>query len=195
MLLLSSLRKPDAAVFTLTAFVLAGGWLAIAWRRFDVPHWADMCFGMLTFGNLGMLLGWWADNDFAALHDHGCCACVEAMREGVMKPWMWVGMLVFANIAMRWLGRGPVPNADHAVAMYTGGNVGMVVGMVAGGWCATQFQTENMVTAVATSFMGMTLGMLAGMLAGTWVTESLLVGVRAVGFWPKWAKLKATRTS
>ncbi|AMV29957.1 Copper-exporting P-type ATPase A [Gemmata sp. SH-PL17] len=194
-LLLSSLRKPDAAIFTLTAFALAGGWLAIAWRRFDVPHWADMCFGMLTFGNLGMLLGWWADNDFAALHDHGCCACVEAMREGVMKPWMWVGMLVFANIAMRWLGRGPVPNADHAVAMYTGGNVGMVVGMVAGGWCATQFQTENMVTAVATSFVGMTLGMLAGMLAGTWVTESLLVGVRAVGFWPKWAELKATRTS
>ena len=195
LLLLSSLRERDAAVFTLIAFALAGGWLAIAWRRFNVPHWVDMCFGMLTFGNLGMLLGWWADNGFAALHDHGCCACVEAMREGVMKPWMWVGMLVFANVAMRWLGRGPVPNADHAIAMYTGGNIGMVVGMVAGGWCATQFQTTNMVTAVATSFVGMTLGMLAGMLAGTWVTESLLAGVRAVGFWPKWAKLKATRTS
>ena len=108
-----------------------------------IPHALDMCFGMLTLGNLGMLLGWWADNGFAPLHDGGCCACVEAMRAGVMRPWMWVGMLVFANAAMLWLGRRPIPRGSHVVAMFTGGNVGMVLGMLAGGWCAAQISTES----------------------------------------------------
>jgi membrane protein DedA with SNARE-associated domain len=46
--------------------------------------------------------------------------------------------------------------------------------MIAGGWCAAQFETESMPLAVVCSFVGMTLGMLAGMLLGTWVTEGLL---------------------
>ncbi len=134
LLLLASLRTPVAAALTLTSFALAGGALAHMWRRYAIPHWVDMCVGMLTLGNLGMLLGWWADNGFAPLHDHGCCACVEAMRGGAMKPWMWVGMLALANVAMRWLGKCPVTAGCHSLAMFTGGNVGMVVGMVAGGW-------------------------------------------------------------
>jgi hypothetical protein len=64
--------------------------------------------------------------------------------------------------------------------MFTGGNVGMVLGMLAGGWCAAQFTTGDMVLAVATSFAGMTLGMCAGMLAGTWFAERLLVGLTAL---------------
>jgi hypothetical protein len=118
-----------------------------------------------------MLLGWWADNGFAPLHDHGCCACVEAMRGGVMKPWMWVGMVAFANVAMRWFGKCPVTSGCHSAAMWTGGNVGMVLGMLAGGWGAAQFETAHVTVAVAASFAGMTVGMLAGMLAGTWFCE------------------------
>ena len=171
MLLLAPLREPGAAALIISAFALTGTALSLVWRRYAVPHWLDMCFGMLTLGNLGMLLGWWADNGFAALHDHGCCMCVEAMRGGAMKPWMWVGMLAFANVAMRWLGKCGVTTGCHSVAMWTGGNVGMVLGMLAGGWCAAQFETARMTLAVAVSFAGMTLGMLAGMLAGTWFTQ------------------------
>ena len=149
-----------------------------------------MCFGMLSLGNFGMLLGWWADNGFAALEDHGCPACVAAMRDGVVKsPWMWVGMLAFANVAMLWLPRrAPGRGTSHAWAMFTGGNLGMVLGMVAGGWCAAQFETDSVSHAVAASFAGMTLGMLAGMLLGTWITERLAGAARALGVLPRWLR-------
>ena len=176
LLLLASLREATPTILLLSLFALVGTVLAFVWFRWAIPHWVDMCVGMLTLGNLGMLLGWWADNGFVALHDGGCCMCVEAMHGGVMKPWMWVGMLVFANVAMRWLGRCPLPGGRHAVAMYTGGNVGMVFGMIAGGWCAAQFQTVSMTAAVFASFAGMTVGMLVGMLAGTWLAERVIRG-------------------
>src|SRR5579883_2367081 len=186
LLLVESLREPLAAIPLVLTFASVGVALASVWRRCPLPHAADMCFGMLTLGNLGMLLGWWADTGFTALHDGGCCHCVEAMREGVMKPWMWIGMLVFANIAMRWFGRGPAPGGCHAVAMFSGGNVGMVAGMVAGGWCVAQFPTSSMTAAVMASFGGMTAGMLVGMLAGTWLAERMCVGLHAIGFVPRW---------
>ena len=190
LLLLASLREPTSAALLLSTFALVGVALAVAWHRYAVPHWLDMCFGMLTFGNLGMLLGWWADSGFAALPDGGCCGCVEAMRGG-MKPWMWVGMLASANVAMRWFGRCPAPPGGHAVAMFSGGNVGMVFGMMAGGWCAAQLPPLSMTAVVAASFVGMTAGMLAGMLLGTAIAERLLV----FGFVPKWRKVTSARTS
>jgi heavy metal translocating P-type ATPase len=172
LLLLEPARSFPAAAIILACFALAGCALAYLWRRWSaVPHCVDMCFGMLTFGNLGMLLGWWMDNGFSALHDHGCCACVAAMRDGAMQVWMWVGMMLFANVAMLWLSRRPLQRGTHCAAMFSGGNLGMVVGMLAGGWCASQFETASMSLAVAASFAGMTAGMLAGMLVGTWVTE------------------------
>jgi hypothetical protein len=173
------LLVPTGGPLIVAAFALGGVTLSYLWYRWAaIPHALDMCFGMLTLGNLGMLLGWWADNGFAALSDHGCCACVEAMRAGVMMPWMWVGMLVFANAAMLWLPRRSVRHGtNHTLAMYTGGNVGMVVGMLGGGWCASQFETASVGLAVAASFAGMTVGMLAGMLFGTWVTERVLTAV------------------
>jgi hypothetical protein len=149
-----------------------------------------MCFGMLTLGNLGMLLGWWADSGFAPIRDHGCAACAAAVSEGVVEsPWMWVGMLVFANAAMLWLprrasGRG----RNHTLAMYTGGNAGMVLGMVAGGWCAAQFEVGSVALAVAAGAAGMTAGMLAGMLAGTWLAERLIGAGRALRLLPRWLR-------
>jgi hypothetical protein len=193
LLLVASLREPTSALVLILSFAIIGTVLAFVWWRYPLPHGADLCFGMLTLGNLGMLLGWWADNGFAALHDGGCCHCVEAMRDGVMKPWMWVGMLVFANVAMRWLGRGPMPSGWHAVAMFTGGNVGMVLGMLAGGWCVALVPTESVPVAVGASFAGMTMGMLAGMLAGTWITERLCIGLHAIGFLPRWLRVTNSR--
>jgi len=66
---------------------------------------------------------------------------------------------------MRWLGRRPLPPGPHRTAMFTGGNVGMVLGMAAGGTAAS---------GVLGHFLGMTVGMVAGMLLGTWLAEGLL---------------------
>jgi heavy metal translocating P-type ATPase len=191
--LVDSLREPLSATSLVAAFALAGAALALIWRRLALPHWADMCLGMLTLGNLGMLLGWWADAGFAPLHG-GCCACAEATRGGSFKPWMWVGMLASSNAAMLRLGRGSLPSGSHARAMFTGGNAGMVVGMAAGGWCAAQVEVESVAAAVALSFAGMTLGMLAGMLAGTWLAERLGAGLSAVGFVPRRLRITSSRT-
>ena len=156
LLLLDSTRTLPTAIALIGAFALVGFALAFLWRRWEtIPHALDMCFGMLTLGNLGMLLGWWADNGFAALHDDGCCNCVAAMREGVLRPWMWIGMLALANVAMIGLGRRlTAQSARHIAAMLTGGNIGMVLGMFAGGWCATQVSTDSVTVAVALQFRG-----------------------------------------
>ncbi|VTU02204.1 heavy metal translocating p-type atpase : Heavy metal translocating P-type ATPase OS=Isosphaera pallida (strain ATCC 43644 / DSM 9630 / IS1B) GN=Isop_0399 PE=3 SV=1: E1-E2_ATPase: Hydrolase [Gemmataceae bacterium] len=177
------LLDPSNAALVIGGFALAGVVLAWAWNRWAaVPHALDMCFGMLTLGNLGMLLGWWADAGFEPLRDHGCCACVEAVRSGTLtSAGMWGGMLLFANAAMLWLPRRPVPpGGNHGTAMFTGGNAGMVLGMVAGGWCAALPETDSVALAVAGSFVGMTAGMLAGMLLGTWLAEKALDWLRSL---------------
>ncbi len=177
LLLLEAARSPLPAVLTLGGFALAGYLLARAWLRWDdLPHSLDMCFGMFTLGNLGMLLGWWFDLGFAPLHDHGCRECVATMRDGVIRsPGMWAGMLVLANAAMFWLPRHRNHGGTrHELAMYTGGNLGMVLGMVAGGWCAAQFETASVVLGFAASSLGMAVGMIGGMLAGTAAVEHLL---------------------
>jgi hypothetical protein len=190
LLVLESAREPAAAVVLLGAFALVGSVLAYLWYRWAaIPHALDMGFGMLTFGNLGMLLGWWADNGFTTLADSGCCACVATMRDGLLRPWMWVEMLAFANVAMLCLGRqATIPGARHVAAMLTGGNVGMVLGMLAGGWCASQINTDSATAAVAASFMAMTAGMLAGMLLGTRMADRLIEAARAIRAIPRWLR-------
>lgn len=169
-LLLDAAR--DWAAGVVGGFAIVGVGVAWVWyRRPDISHHIDMCVGMLTLGNLGMLVGWWADAGFGPLAD-GCCHCVYG---GLGRPWMWVGMLVGANAAMRWLGRRPPPaDGVHVPAMYTGGNVGMVVGMVAGGWAAGQVVTESVPLAAGLAFAGMTAGMIGGMLVGTRTAEGVI---------------------
>jgi hypothetical protein len=148
-----------------------------------------MCFAMLTFGNLGMLAGWWMDNGFAPLHGH-CRECIAILQTGaIATPWMWLGMLALSNFAMIFLprrasGRG----RDHSIAMFTGGNLGMVLVMIAGAWWALQFDIDSLTAAAVVSIAGMTLGMLAGMLAGTWMTEVIISVVRAVVRMPRWLR-------
>ncbi|HJZ60418.1 MAG TPA: HAD-IC family P-type ATPase, partial [Gemmataceae bacterium] len=177
LLLLTPVREflPTALLFG--GFALAGVALSYLWYRWAViPHALDMCFGMLTLGNLGMLLGWWADNGFAPLRCAACCTAGGPLSHS----WMWVGMLAFANAAMLGLGRRSLPTGGvHVPAMFTGGNLGMLLGMAAGGWCAAQFQTESLSPTVATHFVAMTLGMLAGMLSGTRLAEKLFATARS----------------
>lgn len=165
---------PAGAV--LAGFGAAGLLIGWAWLRWSaIPHPLDMAVGMLTLGNLGMLVGWWADAGFGPLHDCGCTACVAAAAAGDGHgPWMWVGMLAGANAAMLWLGRRP-----GTTAMLTGGNLGMMQGMLAGGWAAAQLPAESVPAAAALSFVGMTAGMVGGMLLGTPVAEHLLTTWRS----------------
>ena len=159
--------NPTAAALTVGAAVLLGGMLAAWWvRRPALAHGADMAFGMVTVGNLGMLAGWFADAGFAPLRCADCCTGAE--------PGMWVGMLLAANAAMRWLGRRPLPRGDHAAAMFSGGNVGMLLGMVAGGRLAAGAGMTAVEAAAALAFAGMTVGMVGGMLVGTWLAERLI---------------------
>jgi cation transport ATPase len=170
--LLAPLRDPPAAAIVLGGFTLIGLGLGRWWRRPALSHTADMVVGMLTVGNLGMLAGWWADAGFGPLGCAHCCSCADPTG----TPWMWVGMMLAANAAMAWLGRRPLPGGTHATAMFTGGNVGMLVGMAAGGRAAADLGIEAVVPAAAAAFAGMTVGMVGGMLVGTWAVE-LLVAV------------------
>jgi P-type Cu+ transporter len=174
------LRFSPTTLVLLTFFLLAlGGIASYAWLRSNhVPSWLDMTFGMLTLGNLGMLLGWWADNGFARLNDAQCFACVEALRAGHFRPWMLIGMLVGANLAMLFFSRRSANEAGGCqTAMFTGGNVGMILGMLAGGVAANGIATDSVMHAFVLSFAGMTAGMIAGMLLGTLAARML------IGYW------------
>jgi heavy metal translocating P-type ATPase len=192
-LLLLDLAWPTATA-TIVLFAVLGAVLGHCWRRWSaIPHSLDMCIGMLTLGNLGMLLGWWADAGFTSLPDGGCCHCIEASREGLLKPWMWLGMLLGANIAMLFLPRRSVPQRrGHVLAMVTGGNLGMVCGMLAGGWCSAQATVESVTAAVAVSFFAMTAGMLAGMLVGAWLFEKVIDFCRGIRVLPRWFRITGT---
>jgi hypothetical protein len=104
---------------------------------------------------------------------------------------MWLGMLVFANGAMYWATRRPKPRGQHVVAMFTGGNLGMVFGMVAGGWCGGQIETTSVSAAAAFGIAGMTAGMMCGMLTGTWMTEWVIGAAWTLRTLPRW--LRASR--
>jgi heavy metal translocating P-type ATPase len=152
----------SGAPLVVAGYAASGVLLALVWHRWAaLPHAADMAFGMLTLGNLGMLLGWWLDLGCEPVRCAACCAC-----DPLAKPGMWLGMLLAANAAMLWLGRRPLPCGPHRTAMFTGGNVGMLLGMGAGGSAAGGGFTAH--------FFGMTVGMAVGMLLGTRLTEWLL---------------------
>ena len=156
----------------LLMFTICGALLAILFHRWKrIPHTIDMTIGMLSLGNFGMLLGWWADLGFSPLphNEHTCC--VDAIREGIFRPWMWLGMLVFANIAMLWLMRRPVPECRFA--MFTGGNIGMVLGMWGGGYLFGQWEFASTISA-SMSFGGMTIGMVVGMIVGMAIVQPLI---------------------
>ena len=147
---------------------LVGVLTAWGWRRWaGIPHWVDMNYGMLTLGNLGMLVGWWMDAGWRPLTS-GYCECGAGGLAGLTaQPGMWLGMLVGANLAMLGCMRKPCPEVPFAkLAMYGGGNVGMILGMFAGGWLAGLVPLTPLWLAFASNFVGMSVGMIGGMIAG-----------------------------
>lgn len=153
------------------AFAAAGLLLAYSWyHRPYLRHNVDMLFGMFTVGNLGMVFGWWADLGFSAAACRACCSCTDLNWQ---QPWMWVGMLLFSQYAMYGLNRRPIPSRSHAIAMLTGGNIGMMLGMWGGGSIALLVPIHALSGTVFIHWGAMTVGMMIGMLAGTWLAELL----------------------
>ncbi|MCX7700304.1 MAG: heavy metal translocating P-type ATPase [Gemmataceae bacterium] len=153
------------AVLLFLIFSGIGLLAAITWHRWEkIPHHIDMAFGMLTLGNLGMLLGWWADWQFQPLPS---CGCAGRLDLAAMKPGMWLGMLAGCNLAMLFLSRRPLPrDRSWWLSMFGGGNVGMVVGMAVGMGIAPE--------GIIGHFLGMVVGMLLGMGLGHELTAELL---------------------
>ena len=171
---------------TIAAFMVLGIVSGYWWYRSPkVPHWLDMAYGMITLGNLGMLIGWWADNGFTRLRDAGCSTCVQAMCAGQFKPWMWAGMLIGANAAMFLLQRRAYHElASCRTAMFVGGNPGMILGMLAGGSATTFIAIDSVTGSVLIACLGMTVGMVAGMLAGTAMARWILSRSQVSGMDP-----------
>lgn len=174
------------AVAVVSAFALAGAALAALWARWSrLPHWLDMTVGMLTLGNLGMVLGWWADAGWGELAD-GLCPC-QTLAE--FRPWMWLGMLAGGNAAMLWGVRRPhTDHAYHVVSMFTGGNGGMLAGMWVGGRLAGEAGVGSMSVTAGLVYLGMTVGMVVGMLLLTEATRGLILAARSVPRFRRWLR-------
>jgi hypothetical protein len=155
----------SSALWLTAVFSGIGILLAWAWYRWqEIPHSVDMAFGMVTLGNLGMLLGWWADYHFEPLPS---CGCAGRLDLALQMPGMWLGMLAGCNLAMLFLGRSPLPRErSEWWSMFGGGNVGMIAGMAIGMGIAPE--------GIVGHFLGMVLGMLVGMGIGHELTAELL---------------------
>jgi hypothetical protein len=148
-------------------FALVGGFAAVGMALviLGTRRW-DMALAMLSLGSLGMVAGWGADIGFAPLPMNGCaCCCAKSVSSAIQLPGMWLGMLILSNAAMALL-----PHRSGACdrwPMFTGGNVGMILGMFVGGSVAAGVEWPSPPASTFASYVGMTVGMTAGMLIGT----------------------------
>ena len=156
-LVLSAVAGLDAmsTVALCVAFAASAVALSTTWRRWaSIPHDLDMAFGMLTLGNLGMLIGWWLDGGRP-----GCCEAGPLPLSTISThPGMWLGMLLGGNAAMGWLGRR---STRWPIGVWVAGNLGMAAGMLAGGRLGSRITPSPLV-----EFPMMGLGMAAGMALG-----------------------------
>ncbi|MEZ6139407.1 MAG: cation-translocating P-type ATPase [Zavarzinella sp.] len=135
----------------------------------------DMAFGMLTWGNLGMTFGWWYDQKFQVPAE--ICHCSWNLAQLWNQPGMWLGMILACNLAMILL-----PRRSHwsvpfcAWSMFTGGNLGMVLGMIAGSQVVQLFHPTP-TWAVLADFLGMAIGMHLGMALATEAQRFMMLQV------------------
>jgi heavy metal translocating P-type ATPase len=161
---LLDLSGPTAR-WAVAGFTIAGctmAWLWYQWER--IPHWADMTVAMLSLGNLGMLFGCWADQGFGP-----ATACSCGCTAGSQGIGMWLGMLLFGNLAMTWCLRHVEKARACRWAMFGGGNLGMIVGMLGAG---SAFDPVRF--GAAGHLLEMSAGMVAGMLAGHYLALAVI---------------------
>ena len=124
---------------------------------------ASMLVGMISFGNFGMLLGWWFDAGFRPVLR---CGCGFDPSSFVHSAGMWLGMLIGCNLATAWMGRGDAPSGLKWIELIFS-NIGMIVGMALGGALVDRRLGSGMpALTVFVGFGAMTSGMVLGMWIG-----------------------------
>jgi hypothetical protein len=163
--------KALAALGLVLGFAGIGTALALSWRRWTaMPHWLDMCFSMCTVGCFGMYLGIWTDHRF------GPIPSIESLfwTYGFMLAACDVGMFTMTRChhALRW-------NDVTFLAMFIGGNLGMILGMKAGKWAVTRLVDTAGPRELLASLAGMSVGMIVGMMLGNLAFLAVAGGLRA----------------
>jgi heavy metal translocating P-type ATPase len=177
------------AILVVASFLVSGIALGGYFSRSRrIPRAVEMALIMLTYGNLGMIFGWWFDARFAfGPGASGSCCCGSA--GGVLsaraifdsfhdRPGMWLGMILFSNAAMipfdhcrkiAFQGSGRLAS----IALLLLGNLASGAGMIAGGSFVVSRIGGGTAITVFGDLVGMTLGMIAGHLATDLVAEGL----------------------
>ncbi len=157
-------------------FIVLGSILSYLWYRLKkMPHYLDMIFGMLLFGNLGMVLGWWYDVNIYGIEQCPCCLIDVSMYQ--IFSGMNIGMLIFSNFSMFVLNRHPLHNGIHKFAMAIGGNIGMLYGMYI--FNSIMYKYLLIIfNPILGSYLSMSAGMIIGMLIGTYIIETLILTIK-----------------
>lgn len=160
---------PWASALLALGFGLAGitawnwrGWWAVR------PYRASFV-AMLAVGNLGMLLGWWADAGWApAIREGVClCGCQEShFGAGLWGGWAWmhVGMLAFSLPPVWWEQRVRLRQGGRPDWRWLACLAFMFLGMQAGAWAVMGMFPGQPQWQLLASYAGMTVGMTVAML-------------------------------
>ncbi len=172
-------------------WIFAGGLclsfaILVLWFCWEsLPHWLDMSIAMFAWGNWGMYFGWWGDRLIAP--DSSCCCCLESIWK-LDHFWsgMWLGMSICGNLAMWLFQRRKHSELPYCfLAMFTGGNVGMIAGMILGGqysqlllplpFLEKIFNGNNI--SLLSMAISMSAGMILGMIIGSELARRLIFGI------------------
>lgn len=118
---------------------------------------------MFAFGNLAMLIGWWADAGFGPIIRDGVCLCgcpKSSMGSGLLHLFTWMNLGMLLGSLPMWPRRADANALGHFGVML----LGMFAGMVAAEWVMARFvpldpQRHFFLTAAAIA-IAMGLGML-----------------------------------
>jgi len=161
----------NSDILIVLCYIIMGSIFSYIWYKWErIPHYLDMIFGMLTLGNLGMLLGWWFDAVIFGINH--CSCCHNDISSFDILSGMCIGMFILSNISMFLLSRYPLYNRVHKLAMLLGGNIGMICGMYLGMEMFSQY-LQIYSNIVFSHYLSMSFGMIIGMTIGTYVVEKI----------------------
>lgn len=151
------------------AFALAA---ILAWNAracWAVRPYRASFITMLTVGNLGMVLGWWADAGWApAIRDGVClCGCQKSHFGAALFGgfgWMHLGMLAFSLPSVWWEQQLRIRAGGQGDWRWLACLAFMWMGMQAGAWAAIGWLPGQPQLQLLASYGTMTLGMAAAML-------------------------------
>ena len=166
------------SIATMIFYIFVGIILSYLWYMWmRVPYYVDMVIGVLSMGNLGMVLGIWLDQfvyNKEYIHYHGDISSIDTFSS------MWLSMFLFSNVAMFYMNRRPIHDRIHKLSMLLGGNIGMICGMYV---CMRYIYSfpDILFHLEILHYLIMSLGMLTGMLIGTYFT-AIIFYLLAISF-------------